>query len=97
MLLVQNTQINHATLAENITPYNHLLEHPIVKQFWDATTAAGAMALNEEITRQASMIAYINDFKLMMIVTLISLPFVLLLSSPKKAGGSQSKEAVVMD
>jgi DHA2 family multidrug resistance protein len=55
------------------------------------------MALNEEITRQASMIAYINDFKLMMIVTLISLPFVLLLSSPKKLGGSQSKEAVVMD
>jgi MFS transporter, DHA2 family, multidrug resistance protein len=43
------------------------------------------------------MIAYINDFKLMMIVTLISLPFVLLLSSPKKAGGAQSKEAVVMD
>ena len=97
VLLVQNTQINHATLAESITPYNHLLEHPIIKQFWDPSTTAGAMALNEEITRQASMIAYINDFKLMMIVTLISLPFVLLLSSPKKAGGSQSKEAVVMD
>jgi DHA2 family multidrug resistance protein len=97
VLLVQNTQINHATLAESITPYNHLLEHPAVKQFWDPATTAGAMALNNEITRQASMIAYLNDFKLMMIVTLISLPFVLLLSSPKKAGGSQSKEAVVMD
>ena len=47
-------------------------------------------------SRQASMIAYLNDFKLMMIVTVISLPFVLLLSSPKK-GAAKSKEAVVMD
>jgi DHA2 family multidrug resistance protein len=96
VLLTQNTQVNHATLAENITPYNHLLQHPALKHFWDPWTTAGALALNDEITRQASMIAYLNDFKLMMIVTVISLPFVLLLSSPKK-GAAKSKEAVVMD
>ena len=66
----------------------------------DPSTRAGGMAaamVDEEVNAPGLMIAYINDFRLMMIVTLISLPFVLLLSSPKKAGGSQSKEAVVMD
>src|SRR5262249_32776547 len=56
VLLTQNTQVNHATLAENITPYNHMLDHPAVKQFWDPWTTAGALALNDAITRPASMI-----------------------------------------
>jgi MFS transporter, DHA2 family, multidrug resistance protein len=95
VLLAQNTQINHASLVAGITPYTHLLDDPAVKRFWDPWTTAGALALNGEITRQASMIAYINDFKLMMIVTLLSFPFVLLLSSPRSA--AKPKEAVVMD
>ncbi len=35
--------------------------------------------LNGEITRQAIMVAYIDDFHLMMIVTLCALPMLLLL------------------
>ena len=95
VLLAQNTQINHANLAAHITPFNDLLQNPAIKPFWDPATPAGAMALNDEITRQASMIGYINDFKLMMLVTLISLPLVFLLSSPRRA--AKSSEAVVMD
>jgi len=95
VLLAQNTQVNHATLAAHITPYNHLLQDAAVKRFWDPWTTAGALALNDEITRQASMISYLNDFKLMMIVTIISLPFIFLLSSPKTA--AKPKEAAAMD
>jgi len=35
--------------------------------------------LNAEVTRQASMIAYIDDFRLMLIITLACLPMLLFL------------------
>jgi DHA2 family multidrug resistance protein len=40
-------------------------------------------ALNHEVTRQASMVAYIDDFKLMMLISLASIPLVLLLRRPR--------------
>ncbi len=39
--------------------------------------------LNAFITDQATMIAYIDDFKIMMIITLAIIPLLLLLSRPK--------------
>jgi DHA2 family multidrug resistance protein len=42
-------------------------------------TTIGRAALNAEVTRQASVVAYANDFKLMMIVALVALPLIFLL------------------
>lgn len=92
----RNMQINHEQLAAAITPYNPLLRMPVIKQFWDIHTATGAAALNAEITRQAGMIAYIDDFKMMMIATLAMIPLVLLLSWPKRKAG-QGEMSAVMD
>ncbi len=39
------------------------------------------MMLNDEITRQAQIIAYIDDFRLMLILSLLSLPLVFLINS----------------
>jgi DHA2 family multidrug resistance protein len=36
-------------------------------------------ALNTEVTRQAAMVAYIDDFKLLMLIALASIPLLLLL------------------
>ncbi len=41
-------------------------------------------ALNGLITQQSAMIAFLDDFKLMMFVTLLSAPIILLLRRPKK-------------
>ena len=41
------------------------------------------MALNAEITKQAEMIAYLVDFKLMMFVVLLTAPLLLLLKKPQ--------------
>jgi DHA2 family multidrug resistance protein len=35
-------------------------------------------ALNAEVTRQAAMVAYIDDFKLLMLIALACLPLLLL-------------------
>jgi DHA2 family multidrug resistance protein len=43
------------------------------------------------------MISYVNDFKLMMIVTLCAIPLTLLLRKPKMAPAAGSAPAVHMD
>ena len=84
-LLTRNTQVMHAALAEHVTPYNDALKQPAVAQIWNLGTAAGRMALNAEITRQATIIAYADDFKLMMIVALAAMPLVFLLRKARQA------------
>jgi DHA2 family multidrug resistance protein len=92
-LIVRNTQINHEQIGAVINAYNPLLRLPAIRHFWDVHTATGAMALNEEITRQATMIAYLDDFKLMAILSVMALPLILLVSSTKPAAAAPSKPA----
>jgi DHA2 family multidrug resistance protein len=60
------------------------------------TTVQGALALNEEITRQATMVAYVDDFKLLVILALICMPLILLMRQPRKrpALGEAAEPAV---
>jgi DHA2 family multidrug resistance protein len=46
---------------------------------------SGLESLNAEITRQAAMVAYLDDFKVMMIITLACMPLLLLMRTPKFA------------
>ena len=43
------------------------------------------MALNAEVTRQATTIAYVDDYRLLMWVLLLAAPLVLLLRPPRRA------------
>ena len=78
-LLAQNTQINHAAIADVMTPFRTMLQSPWLPQAWNWHTMSGVTALNGEVTRQAATIAYLNDFTFMMWVTLLSAPLLLLL------------------
>ncbi|MBU6994092.1 DHA2 family efflux MFS transporter permease subunit [Ferrovum myxofaciens] len=91
-LLTRNTQINHATLAEHITPYT--LHSPAIGAL-DPAHPASILALNGQITRQAAMIAYNNDFELMMVVTLAVMPLLILLRPASRA--PQGSERVIVD
>ncbi len=94
-LLISNTQANHASIAAAITPFNRALQSGAAAQLWNPLTAAGAAALNAEITRQAAIIAYIDDFKLMAIISIITMPLVFALRTPKVA--ADPGHAAVMD
>ncbi len=78
-LLARNSQINHAVLAESVQPFRMALSTGMLPKALDWTTTGGAMALNVEVTRQALTIAYLDDFKLVMWITLASMPLLLLL------------------
>jgi DHA2 family multidrug resistance protein len=82
-LLVENTQIAHAELIEHIRPDNPLIR---ALGFPLPTATAQQLALvNAEVTRQAAMISYIDDFKFVMVVTIAVMPILLLLRKPKQS------------
>lgn len=62
---------------------------------FDLNSTAGLEALNGEITRQATMIAYIDDFKLMLFITLACMPMLLLMRRPKGVTGGAPAHAAV--
>jgi D-alanine--D-alanine ligase len=80
-LLVRNTQIMHSQLAEHVTPFNDGLT-PLSP---GVPTTAHLAAIDATVTQQAAMIAYNNDFKLMLILTVVAIPLVVLLRAPRSA------------
>ena len=83
-LLTSNTQVNHSEIVAHVTRFNHAFDSAVVQRFWSPFTASGQAALDAEVTRQATLIAYIDDFKLMMLVALLSIPLVFLLRKPAR-------------
>jgi len=82
--LSQNTQIVHSRLVEHLRPDNPLAQAPYLSAPFSLTDPSGIAALNHEVTRQAAMIAYNDDFALMLIVILASLPLLLLVRGPRR-------------
>ncbi|MCX5480860.1 DHA2 family efflux MFS transporter permease subunit [Kaistia geumhonensis] len=83
-LLAQNTQIMHQAMAGHVTATNPAL--PMDMAMGDL----GALAqLNGFITREAAFIAYIDDFKLMMFVTMTTIPLLLLLRNKPQKGPAE--------
>jgi MFS transporter, DHA2 family, multidrug resistance protein len=84
-LLIQNTQIVHSRLIENLRPDNPLAQAPLLAPPFNLTTPSGIAALNAEVTRQAAMVAYINDYALMMMIVLLLIPLLLLVRRQRPA------------
>jgi DHA2 family multidrug resistance protein len=84
-LLTQNTQVNHAEIARYVTPVNRAFEGPPIARFWDPLSAAGRAALDAAVTQQAEIIAYIDDYKLLMIATLAAIPLLVVFAKPSSS------------
>jgi DHA2 family multidrug resistance protein len=82
-VLVRNTASTHAALVERITHANPAWNNPAVASAYDLSRPSGAAALDAMITQQASMIAYVNDFRLMLYLTIAVLPLLLLLRTTR--------------
>jgi DHA2 family multidrug resistance protein len=93
-LLTRNTQINHAQLAEHVTPYMQALQAPGYPAMWSFHTTQGLAALNMELTRQAQMVAYLDDFQLLMWVTIAAAPLILLLRRSMRAIPREAMDSV---
>ncbi len=70
-------------LAEHIRPDNPLVAALGVPL--QTASAAQLAAINAFVTRQATMIAYLDDFKLTMLLAIAVIPLLLLLRRPDKS------------
>ncbi|WP_275658176.1 DHA2 family efflux MFS transporter permease subunit [Sphingosinithalassobacter portus] len=83
-MLARNMQVSHADLAQFINPQSLDSFDPSMLETLGSMGSAVMGMVNAEVTRQAAMIAYLNDFWAMMIITAASIPLVLLLQKPGK-------------
>ena len=80
-LQTHNVETVHAGLVSHIVAGNPNLA--MLPAAMNPATAAGAATLNAEINRQAAMVAYVDDFKLMLIITVCTVPLLFLMKVPR--------------
>ena len=72
-----------------MTPFNNALQMPDVAANLNVHSDIGRAMLDGIVTQQAAMIAYLNDFKLLMILTLAMMPLVLIIRAAGTAPGAK--------
>ncbi len=94
-LLTRNLQVNHTELSAFITPYNSIAATSVPAAVEGNPTALSQVDVLVNV--QALMISYLDDFKLMMIITLMALPLVFLLRKPGESAAGGAPLAVHAD
>jgi DHA2 family multidrug resistance protein len=88
-LLVHNIQTVHASLAAHISPYRRSFS-----SLAGATDTRSVELLNAQVTTQAQLIAYLDNFKFLLIALLTALPLLLLVRRPDMAKGEAAEVAI---
>jgi DHA2 family multidrug resistance protein len=92
-LQTRNVEVVHQDLVTHFVPGSATMA--ALPAAMNPATTAGAAALNAEITRQSAMVAYVDDFRLMLIITVCTVPLLFLMKAPKAQ--KLDPEHVVMD
>jgi DHA2 family multidrug resistance protein len=82
--LVRMSQVAHADIAQHVTDQSIPSADPTLLQTIAPQGSVALSIMNAEVTRQAVFIAYLDDFKLMMLVTFAVLPLLLLMKRGAK-------------
>jgi DHA2 family multidrug resistance protein len=95
-MLTRNAQISHADMAAYVTPFNRMLQdHQAVSHFLDPARVAGAEALNQIINREAQIIAFCDDYRIMAWFVVPPLILLLLMRRPDATGPITATPAIV--
>jgi MFS transporter, DHA2 family, multidrug resistance protein len=57
-----------------VNPFNHALQAGAGARRWNPASVHGAVMLNQEVTRRATIIAYTDGFKLMLVLAIVVTP-----------------------
>ena len=88
--LAQRVQINHAAYADYIDPSRLPLQQAVESGAIDLASPQGLARVNQLLNQQATTLAYLQDFRLMMWITLAAIPLLLLLRQPAKSQPSRT-------
>ncbi len=96
-LLAHNGQVVHSELVAGITPFNPALHGVGAVQMLAPTTAGGAALLNQMVNHQVAIIAYMDDFKAMLIVSAPAVLLLLLMRKPAALGKPDPEHGAALD
>jgi DHA2 family multidrug resistance protein len=92
--LVRMTQVAHEDIASHVTEKSIPSADPTLLQTIAPQGDVALAIINAEITRQALFIAYLDDFKLMMLLTFAVLPLLLLMRRGQQVGTGRPQVAM---
>jgi DHA2 family multidrug resistance protein len=95
--LTDKTIEMHARIVEGVTPFNDALQMQDVAPNLNVNSDQGRAMLDGLVTQQAAIIAYLNDFKLLMILTLAMIPMILIIRATAQTPTAGKPEHVVID
>jgi DHA2 family multidrug resistance protein len=81
-LLTRGAERAHAELAIDINAANQALQ--ALPPGMSPSSPSGLELLNAEVTRQAAMMSYVDDFRVMMWLTILTVPLLLLIRKPQR-------------
>ncbi|MDR3520152.1 MAG: DHA2 family efflux MFS transporter permease subunit [Acidocella sp.] len=82
-LLDRQSQVEHSVLAQYITPFARPLQvGGAVSKMLNPASPAGASLLNSLVNTQAQIVAYVDDYKLMLLTTIPAVACLLLMRKP---------------
>ncbi len=93
-LLVRNAAISHEDLARFATPFNRALQSGAAQQYWDLGTARGLSLLEGIVGYNAQVVAYSNDFLVMMGSMVPAGLLILLMRRPARIAAADLHSAV---
>jgi DHA2 family multidrug resistance protein len=80
----------YAILNEHVTPFNHAMQMPDVRGMIDMSTDMGRALADVMLGLQAQIIAFSQDYQLVMMFILASIPLTIMIGSTKVALRKQS-------
>jgi DHA2 family multidrug resistance protein len=83
--LTSTTTRMHAYLAESVTPFNNAMQMPDAAAL-SLSTDTGRALMDGLLTQQATIIAYANNFTLLMYLTLATIPLVFVIGTARAPG-----------
>lgn len=88
--LTEGSRRVYAGLSENINPFNHALQMPNVRGMIDLTTDTGRAMADAMVKAQSQIIAFSQDYQLVMLFVLVSIPLAIMIGSTKATLRAQS-------
>jgi DHA2 family multidrug resistance protein len=81
--LTEGSRRVYAVLSQHINPFNHAIQMPDVRGMIDLTTDAGRAMADVMVSLQAQIIAFSQDYQMVMIFTMCAIPLAIMIGSTK--------------
>jgi DHA2 family multidrug resistance protein len=88
--LTEGSRRVHAVLSQHVNPFNHAMQMPDVRGMIDMSTDKGRAMMDAMLNLQAQIIAFSQDYQMVMLFTLCAIPLAVMIGSTKAALRKQS-------